>query len=696
MTIRLRLIRWVAAVIVLLGGPSALTLAQPVPDTSTVESDLEEVFDDLDPDATTSVQLAERLTALAAHPLNANVASSSDLRQIPFLPPALATRIVTYRSEHGAFASLNDLLKVPGMTPQVLQRLRPYLHVVVPSADQPGRWSRFRTLDYEIIQRVTRRLDLGPEYDSRRSSSPFLGSPERLYTRIRVRNQRGLRLGLTLDKDPGEPFQWHPQTQTYGFDHWTGHVALIDRGPVESLIAGDFTAEFGQGLTLWRSMAFGKGRDPVTPLVRSGPGFVPYGSTEENRFFRGLATTLRLHPSVSLSAMASRRSLDATLTPPPESSQAGAAPLVISEPESGLHRTAAEQARKDALHESVVGGAVEYRRTAVQVGLVGYRSALSAARRPGLRPDERFDWTGATATMVSAYANASIGAYHVFGEAGRAPSGAWGSVGGVAIDFAPQMEALLLARYYPRDFQSRHGYAFGERNGATQNELGLYAGLRFRLSPQWRVSASFDQYRFPWLRFATPRPTSGYDVRVVIDHTPRRWLHHYVQFRTETREAAAVASTSPVQLLKAVRPETRQSLRWHGRYVFSDQLRLQSRIELSRFKVPTVAVHTGSMVYQDVRWRPVPALRLDGRVAFFDTDGFAARIYAYENDLLYAFAIPVLSGRGQRRYLMADLDVGGGLDLQLKYSVTRFADERERGRSASRLREIRLQLRWAP
>jgi hypothetical protein len=102
------------------------------------------------------------------------------------------------------------------------------------------------------------------------------------------------------------------------------------------------------------------------------------------------------------------------------------------------------------------------------------------------------------------------------------------------------------------------------------------------------------------------------------------------------------------------------------------------------------------MLYQDVRWRPVPALQLDGRVAFFDTDGFAARIYAYENDLLYAFAIPAFSGRGHRRYVMARLNIGGGLDLELKYSVTRFVDTANHNRSAPRLREIRVQLRWAP
>ncbi len=695
MLLRRDMARWAVALAMCLIGPIATHAQSPV-DTSGVEADLEAILDELDLDARSAAQLAETLTDLAAHPLDLNSASAATLSQIPLITPSLASQIVAHRDAQGPFGAVSDLIRLPGIGAETVRRIRPYVQVL-PTASATGSSGRLREwmrdLDVEVIQRVTRRLDLSRRYDPAQSSSPFLGSPERLYTRLRVRSER-LRLGLTLDKDPGEAFRWDPSTQTYGYDHATGHIALMNRGRMERLIVGDFSAEFGQGLTLWRRMAFGKGRDPVSPLVRSGRGLVPYGSTEENRFFRGLAATVRVHRRVAVSAFASRRTLDATLTPPADSDSAEALLLITSEPETGLHRTAAEQARKDASRETAIGGAVEYQRAALQAGAVGYRSVLAHPLDAGLRPDEQFDWTGTHRSMWSAYANASLGRYHVFGEVGRAPGGTWGGVGGLSMELSPHVDALLLGRYYPRTFNSRHGYAFGERNGATQNEMGLYAGLRLRLSDRWAVSASFDQYRFPWLRFATPRPTAGYDARLVLDHRPRRWLRHYLQFRTETRETAASVQASPVQELEAVRPETRQSLRWHGRYEFSDQLRLQSRVELSRFAPPTSGARTGVLLYQDVRWHPISSLRIDARIAFFDTDGFDARIYTYENDLLYAFALPVLSGRGQRRYLLGHLDIGKGLDLQFKFSVTQFNDTASHSAGPSLRREIRAQLRW--
>jgi hypothetical protein len=366
---------------------------------------------------------------------------------------------------------------------------------------------------------------------------------------------------------------------------------------------------------------------------------------------------------------------------------------------SGLHRTASEIARKDALREDLAGGAVEYGTDRLLVGATGYASRFDRAVAPGPQPYERFDFAGDRAAMGSAYANVFLGDYLLFGEVARAPGGAVGAVGGALADFG-RAEALLLARAYPRDFTSLHGFGFGERNGVTQNEHGVYAGLRLRLSRTVRVGGYVDQYRFPWLRFGVPRPSSGLDARLVVEHDPRPWLGYYVQLQSETREAGADVAGPTGALLDAVQPETRQSLRVHGDYSFSRDLRLRARVEATRFEEPGAPAAWGVLLYQDVRYQPpVRGLRLDARLAFFDTDGFDTRVYAYENDLLYAFSVPAFFGRGQRAYLLARYEVVDGLILEAKYAVSRFQGVDTIGSGlneidGNRLREVRAQVRW--
>lgn len=53
-----------------------------------------------------------------------NSASAGQLERWVGLSPTMAQRIVSYRNEHGAFASLNDLLKVKGMSPQLLNSIK--------------------------------------------------------------------------------------------------------------------------------------------------------------------------------------------------------------------------------------------------------------------------------------------------------------------------------------------------------------------------------------------------------------------------------------------------------------------------------------------------------------------------------------------------------------------------------------------
>jgi len=65
-------------------------------------------------------------------PLDLNQATQEQLMALPGIGPVLAQRIVAWREEHGPFASLDELLEVPGIGKELLAALRPLVKVEPP------------------------------------------------------------------------------------------------------------------------------------------------------------------------------------------------------------------------------------------------------------------------------------------------------------------------------------------------------------------------------------------------------------------------------------------------------------------------------------------------------------------------------------------------------------------------------------
>ena len=62
-------------------------------------------------------------TDAGAAPVNINTASAATLETLPGIGPAFAQRIIDYRIEHGAFASIEQLAEVKGIGPATLAKL---------------------------------------------------------------------------------------------------------------------------------------------------------------------------------------------------------------------------------------------------------------------------------------------------------------------------------------------------------------------------------------------------------------------------------------------------------------------------------------------------------------------------------------------------------------------------------------------
>ncbi|MBI3010461.1 MAG: helix-hairpin-helix domain-containing protein, partial [Candidatus Omnitrophica bacterium] len=73
------------------------------------------------PPASVGQSWDERLSA--SRQIDLNAASAAELERLPGLGPRLAARIIAERDVHGPFYRVEDLLRVSGIGPKLLERL---------------------------------------------------------------------------------------------------------------------------------------------------------------------------------------------------------------------------------------------------------------------------------------------------------------------------------------------------------------------------------------------------------------------------------------------------------------------------------------------------------------------------------------------------------------------------------------------
>ena len=82
-----------------------------------------------EPSAVPSAAPQPAAKAMLQGTVNINTADATQLALLPGIGPKMAESILAHRSSAGAFTSIDDLVKVKGIGPKSLEKMRPYLSV---------------------------------------------------------------------------------------------------------------------------------------------------------------------------------------------------------------------------------------------------------------------------------------------------------------------------------------------------------------------------------------------------------------------------------------------------------------------------------------------------------------------------------------------------------------------------------------
>jgi hypothetical protein len=444
---------------------------------------------------------------------------------------------------------------------------------------------------------------------------------------------------------------------------------------------GDYQLQFGQGLLLSSGLQVGKGAETITTLRRSSVGVRPYSSVLESTFFRGAAATVLLTPTVRATAFVSRKRIDANVQQATDS-LAEFSEFSAGFQLTGLHRTPAELANRQTVRETVTGGNLGYtsRSGHLAAGVTAVNSHFSTPLQRRTELYNQYEFRGQGNLALGAHYSYVRGNVLFFGETARSSGGGWGSVNGLLASLAATLDVSALVRHYTRDFHTLYGNALSE-NIRNINETGLYLGAKLRPVARWEVSAYYDQFWFPWLKYQVGAPSRGHDWLVRLAYAPTKTSLLYAQLRA--RQKAYDASTD--QPVPIPVPTTRQSLLFYYDTNPTLALGLRTRVQANRYREDLGSWERGYVLAQDASVTVSRRLRLTARYALFDTDSYDARQYVFEQDVLYAFSVPALSGQGTRIYGIAEISCTPQLTLWLRLAETHY---RKQSTVGSGLEEI--------
>ena len=616
--------------------------------------------DDSDPEA--AVTYIERLYELAENPVKINSAGENEISRLFFLSDFQAKALADYAHSSGRIISVYELVNIPGFDKETAEMMIPFITLD----------SKTTVNSDSVHWRNTSITNLSIR--SGNDDTTSLGSTWKILTKYKF-TAGSFSGGFTAEKDPGEKFfSANPPLP----DFLSANLTYIGSGLIRRLIVGDYSARFGQGTNINTGIRTG--------LSLTAPGYMsasdeikPYTSTDENNFFRGVAAEFS-YENLGLTLFYSKNYSDATLGSLSGSSKDYIENFYLA----GIHNTSSLLQKKDAIYELAYGINLSYNFNNVRVGFTwsGDRFSLPV-KMTGNDPVDIFDFEGDRNNLYTFSYNGLIKRILLYGEFSTNEYKKYAIIQGLSFRPSDRLTINFIFRNYSAGYISFHGKGPGG-GSASGNEQGILGNFTFEAAKHLFISGGCDIQQFQWLKYRCSSPSSAMRQEIRVRFTPTETLtidasYNYRFSMVDNTEANGI-------------PEQKQiitkSIKGSVRYSPYENLTLGTRID---YKVVDPSGSKGMLLLQDMvyRFRQLP-VTLWFRYCIFQTDDWDSRLYIYENDLLYSFSIPALSGEGSRSYIMAKWEISDNAELRVKYGLTSLI---ESGTSTKNNKELKIQFK---
>ncbi len=636
-----------------------------------IQQRIEFISEQLQAEEIDLTNVIEQLDFFYENKINLNASNGEDLEQLYLLTQVQINDLLLHRKAFGKYITIYELQSLKYWDLTTIQLVLPFvriddkldnLHITFKEAMKEGKFELF--LRYQPTFQQKKGYENVSDSLLQNSNNYYYGNSDRYYTRFRYTYKSNISVGFTGEKDPGE--QFFKGSQKNGFDFYSAHAFFKGGKYISAAVIGDYQVQVGQGLNIWSSYAFGKTADIAT-MKRTAIPLKAYTSVDEARFLRGAAVDLS-YRNIDLLLFASRKKVDASVI---EDSTLEDLEFISTIDVSGLHRTNREISKMNGLTESIAGANLRYTFGGLKLGGTFVYQGYDKDFVKDIKYYNQFDFRGKSMVSGSFDYSYVLKNINFFGEVSRnfnnyqnQKMGGLAMVHGALISLDSRASIGILYRNYDRAYNSFYNAGFSE-GGNTQNEKGFYAGLKLKLNTKWTINGYTDIFQFPWLKYLVDAPSSGYEFLIQPIYKPNKIFEIYGRFRQQLRQKNSRDSDGTITEIEDV---IQRSFRFNLSYTVNEFFTLKSRIEYVTLKRESNNPEDGIMITQDFVFRPKSfPLDIALRYALFDTDSYDTRMYSFENNALYVFAVPAYYYQGSRAYILVRYSFARHFDLWVRY-----------------------------
>jgi len=636
-----------------------------------IQQRIEFISEQLQSEEIDLTNIIEQLDYFYENKINLNATNGEDLEQLYLLSQVQINDLLLHRKAFGKYITIYELQSLKYWDLTTIQLVLPFvrvddkldnLHITFKEAMKEGKFELF--LRYQPTFQQKKGYENVSDSLLQNSNNYYYGNSDRYYTRFRYTYKSNISVGFTGEKDPGEQFL--KGSQKNGFDFYSAHAFFKGGKYISAAVVGDYQVQVGQGLNIWSSYAFGKTAD-ISTMKRTANPLKAYTSVDEARFLRGAAVDLS-YRNFDLLLFASRKKVDAAII---ADSNFEDLEFISTIDLSGLHRTNREIAKMNGLTETITGANLRYAFKGLKLGGTFVYQGYDKDFVKAVQNYNQFDFRGKSMVSGSFDYSYVFKNINFFGEVARnfnnyqnQKMGGLAMVHGALISLDSRASIGILYRNYDRAYQTFYNAGFSEGSN-TQNEKGLYAGLKLKLNSKWSLNGYADIFQFPWMKYLVDAPSIGHEFLIQPVYKPNKIFEIYGRFRQQLRQKNSRDSDGTVTEIEDV---LQRNYRFNLSYTVNEFFTLKSRIEYVSLNRKSNKPEDGIMFTQDFVFRPKSfPLDIALRYALFDTDSYDTRMYSFENNALYVFAVPAYYYQGSRAYVLVRYSFARHFDLWVRY-----------------------------
>ncbi len=537
-------------------------------------------------------------------------------------------QLQVYIEKFGELYTIYELLTIEGFSDKDLKRLWDLVEVRPPPKVKKKLKDYIKNGKHLFLLRYSHVLEKAVGYDKNRNNH-YDGSPFLITFRYEFSSFDKFGIKIAGIKDPGDCF--FRGAQKYGFDRYSGSIFIKNIKLLKYAVVGDFRVNYGQGLVLGNSLFAGKGAS-VDGLRKFDEGLRAVAITSEGGVLRGCGFTLG------------------------DAKTKGC--LFAGEVTNSKY--------------SAIGAAFKHARKKFKFG--AQFAILGESHK-----DSSFvnKWNALTEKRIF---NASIdystilGNQLIFGEIAINETKKLAFLQSAVLAFTPELKMGITFRHYHNGYNSALGTPF-KANSLGCGETGLYFTCNSIITKRLETIFFADFYQLHYLSYRTDSPIQGIDLGTTFFIQFSRKSKVNAKYRWRNRPKNENLN---IYLHRIIDLNSHKiKIQWENKpYTF---LKLKTEVNIVLNKFVDNIWKRGFLTYQDIGIMvQKPDINLNFRLAYFDTDSYEERLYAYENDLYYTFNIGSYFYRGTKYYIMVRYKIRN-FSFWIRASRTYYFDKNKVG-----------------